>query len=87
MGYKSLSLVQVVFIALCAFSILDYGMTLTNPVDFADGLIFNQFMFTTEGVVGDLFKDIDFWGMIQFWAYCFFAVAICQLFKALGSDN
>ena len=62
-------------------------MVITNPVDFADGLIFNQFMFSTEGIVGDLLKDIDFWGMMQFWAYCFFAVAICQLFKALGSDK
>ncbi|MHA1966660.1 MAG: hypothetical protein ACW964_02545 [Candidatus Hodarchaeales archaeon] len=87
MGYKSLSLVQVVFIALCAFSVLDYGMQTSNPIDFADGLFFNQFMFTPDGIVGDLLKDIDLWGMIQFWAYCFFIVAICQLFKALGSDK
>ncbi len=87
MGYKSLSLIQVVFIALCAFSVLDFSVTAANPIDFADGLFFNQFMFTTDGIVGDIFKNHDFWGTMQFWAYCFFVVAICQLFKALGSDK
>lgn len=87
MSYKIYSLVQVVFISLCAFSVLDYGVQLTNPIDFADGLIFNQFMFTPDGLIGDLFKDIDLWGMLQFWAYCFFIVAICQLLKALGSKD
>ena len=87
MGYKSLSIIQFVFIALCAFSVLDLAVQTANPLDFADGLVFNQFMFTTEGIVGDIFKNHDFWGMMQFWAYCFFAVAICQLLKALGSDK
>jgi hypothetical protein len=87
MGYKSLSLVQVVFIAICAFSILDYGVQLTNPIDFSDGLIFNDIMFSDDGLIGDILKDIDFWGIFQFWAYCFFIVALCQLLKALGSDD
>ena len=68
MGYKSLSLVQVVFIAICAFSILDYGVQITNPIDFADGLIFNDIMFSDDGLIGDILKDIDFWGIFQFWA-------------------
>ncbi len=86
MSYKILSIVQFVFIFLCAFSILDFALLSTNPVDFADGLFFNQFMFTTDGLIGDLFKNHDFWGLYQFWSYCFFVVAFCQLFKALGSD-
>jgi hypothetical protein len=84
MGYKSLSLIQVVFITLAAISVLDYGYTLRV----GDGLIFNEFMFDPDtGIIGPILKDIDFWGVIQFWAYCFFVVAACQLGKALGSDK
>jgi hypothetical protein len=86
MGYRSLSLIQVVFITLCAISVLDYGYTLESGQ--SDGLLFNKIMFDeTDGILGPIFKDIDFWGEIQFWAYCFFIVAACQLGKALGSDK
>lgn len=80
MSYKVLSLIQVVFICLTAFSVLDYGYVLTTGD--SDGLVFNKIMFDEEGLIGEILKDIDFWGMLQFWAYCFFIVAICQLTKA-----
>ncbi|MFX0181477.1 MAG: hypothetical protein ACFE95_00245 [Candidatus Hodarchaeota archaeon] len=83
MSYKVLSLIQVVFICLTAFSVLDYGYLLTTgatPND--DSLFFNKIMFDDEGLIGGILKDIDFWGMLQFWSYCFFIVAICQLIKA-----
>ena len=80
-NYKLLSIVQVIFISLTAFSILDYGYQLTaNPS--GDGLFFNKIFFDGDGLIGSILKDFDFWGMLQFWAYCFFIVAICQLIKA-----
>ncbi len=86
MGYKSLSLIQVVFITLAAISDMDYGYTIDAGQP--DGLFFNKIMFDEEdGILGPIFKDIDFWGVIQFWAYCFFVVAACQLGKALGSKK
>ncbi len=85
MGYKSLSLIQFVFIFLCAFSLFDYGYAQTSGE--ADGLVFNKLLFDVDdGVIGPIFDGIDFWGIFQFWAYCFFIVAICQLLKALQSD-
>jgi hypothetical protein len=63
--------------------VLDYGYILTTDVTGdSDGLVFNKIMFDDEGLIGGILKDIDFWGMLQFWAYCFFIVAICQLIKA-----
>jgi hypothetical protein len=91
MGYRSLSLIQVVFIILAAISVLDFGYTqAVDPlgINNDDGLFFNKIMFDSDdGIIGPIFKDIDFWGAIQFWAYCFFIVAFCQLGKALGSKN
>jgi hypothetical protein len=91
MGYRSLSLIQVVFITLAAISVLDYGYTLkVDPIGLNDseGLFFNKIMFDPDnGIIGPILKDIDFWGVIQFWAYCFFVVAACQLGKALGSNK
>jgi hypothetical protein len=80
MSYKVLSLIQVVFICLTAFSVLDFGYESTTGD--SDGLVFNTIMFDDEGLIGGILKDIDFWDMFQFWAYCFFIVAICQLIKA-----
>jgi hypothetical protein len=87
MGYKTLSIIQFVFIALAAISVFDYGYIMTvDPLGLQDndGILFNKIMFDKDdGIIGPIFKDIDFWGVIQFWAYCFFIVAICQLIKAL----
>jgi hypothetical protein len=81
MSYKVFSLIQVIFIFFVAFSMLDYGYMATAGEP--DGLLFNKIMFdTTDGIIGELLKDIDFWGMFQFWGYCFLIVAICQLIKA-----
>ncbi|MHA1942121.1 MAG: hypothetical protein ACXACP_10385 [Candidatus Hodarchaeales archaeon] len=86
MGYKSLSLIQFIFIFLCAFSLLDFGYVQTSGE--VDGLVFNKLLFdTNDGIIGPLFDGIDFWGIIQFWAFCFFIVAICQLLKALQSSD
>ena len=91
MGYRTLSLIQVVFITLAAISVLDFGYTReVDPlgIENSDGLFFNKIMFDPDdGLIGPIFKDIDFWGVIQFWAYCFFIVAGCQLGKALGSKK
>ena len=91
MGYRSLSLIQVVFITLAAISVLDFGYTQqVDPLGLndSDGLFFNKIMFDPDdGLIGPILKDIDFWGHIQFWAYCFFVVAACQLGKALGSKK
>ncbi|MHA1946649.1 MAG: hypothetical protein ACXAC6_18085 [Candidatus Hodarchaeales archaeon] len=90
MGYRSLSLIQVVFITLAAISVLDFGYTQqVDPlgINNSDGLFFNKIMFDEDGLIGPILKDIDFWGAIQFWAYCFFVVAACQLGKALGSKK
>lgn len=87
MSYKSLSIIQVFFIALAAISVFDFGYIWTvDPLgtEDNDGILFNKILFDEdEGIIGPIFKDIDFWGVIQFWAYCFFIVAICQLIKAL----
>lgn len=86
MGYKTLSLIQFIFIFFCALSLLDYGYVTTSGE--ADGLVFNKAFFdTTDGIIGPIFEDFDFWGMVQFWAYCFFIVAICQLLKAMQSND
>jgi hypothetical protein len=83
MGYKTLSLIQVVFIALAAFSVLDFAYTTkTDPIGTGDGLLFNKLFFEDDGLFGFL-SDFEFWGTMHFWAYCFFIVAICQLVKAL----
>ncbi len=86
MSYKSLSIIQVIFISLVAISVLDFGYVSTvDPlgIEDSDGLFFNKILFDRdEGIIGPILKDIDFWGMMQFWAYCFFIVAICQLIKA-----
>jgi len=79
--YKLLSIIQVIFISLTAFSILDYGYQLTSD-PLGDGLLFNMVFFDSDGLIGSILKDFDFWGMLQFWAYCFFIVAICQIIKA-----
>ena len=87
MGYKSLSLIQVVFIVLAALSVLDFGILITNPLA-GDGLLINKLLFdTTDGIIGPILEDVDFWGIYQYIGYCMFIVAFCQLGKALGSDK
>ncbi|MFX0139615.1 MAG: hypothetical protein ACFFDN_38600 [Candidatus Hodarchaeota archaeon] len=81
MSYKVFSLIQVVFICLTAFSVLDYGYG-SDITPIGDGLFFNKIMFDETGIIGGILKDFDLWGMLQFWAYCFFIVALCQLIKA-----
>ncbi|MHA1942122.1 MAG: hypothetical protein ACW97P_10390 [Candidatus Hodarchaeales archaeon] len=88
MGYKSLSLIQVVFIILAALSVLDFGIGVTNPLGAGDGLLINKLLFDPDdGIIGPILKDIDFWGLYQYIGYCMFVVAFCQLGKALGSDK
>lgn len=79
--YKILSLIQVIFISLTAFSILDLGYEQTSET-WGEGLFFNRVFFYSDGLIGSILKDFDFWGPLQFWAYCFFIVAICQIIKA-----
>ncbi len=84
MSYKILSLVQVVFISLAAISVFDYGFTIAEGgvAGNNDGIMFNKILFGDDGPLGFL-KDVTLWGELQFWAYCFLIVAICQLIKAL----
>lgn len=83
MGYKGLSFVQTIFIFLASISVFDYGFGLAEAAlgHGDDGILINKFLFTTQGLIGDLLQDLTLWGMMQFWGYCFFIVAICQLIK------
>ena len=75
-AYQSLSIGQFFFILFCGFSVLDFGVGLSqiNEED-AHGLGFNELFFDdAEG---------PFWGTIQFWGYCMIIVAILQLLKAI----
>jgi hypothetical protein len=84
MSYKILSIIQVVFIFLLAFSWIDLGYVAASGQ--ADGLIFNSILFQPDGLIYEILKDIDFWGMYQFWGYCLLVVAICQLIKVFTVD-
>ena len=85
MGYKGLSLIQTVFITLASISVFDYGFSTAEAAmgHGDDGILFNQIMFATDGLIGNIFQDLTLWGMIQFWGYCFLIVAICQLIKSM----
>ncbi|MHA2363760.1 MAG: hypothetical protein ACXAC7_07365 [Candidatus Hodarchaeales archaeon] len=87
MGYKTLSLIQAVFIILTAISVLDFAYTLSRTGTTDDeGLIFNKTLFSSQdGILKSLYENDatkDWWGIYHFWAYCFFAVAIIQIIKA-----
>lgn len=82
MSYKIMSLIQVAFISLAAISVFDYGFTLAEGgSNNSDGIMFNKILFGDDEPLGFL-KDVTLWGELQFWAYCFIIVAICQLIKA-----
>jgi len=80
MSYKGLSLIQTVFIAIAGISVFDYGF---SELGTNDGIMINQILFSADGLIGNILQDITFWGMPQFWGYCFIIVAICQLIKSL----
>ena len=84
MSYKVLSLIQTIFITLASISVFDFGFSLAqgNAGEGTDGIFFNNIMFETGGLIADILQDFTLWGEIQFWGYCFFIVAICQLIKS-----
>jgi len=63
---------------------IDMGYSITTYQE--DGLIFNSILFRPDGLIYEILKSIDLWGVFQFWGYCLLAVAICQLIKVFTVD-
>ena len=78
--YSVLSIAQFFFIFICGFSVLDYGVMLSElGEDDNTGLGFNDLLF------GD--SESGFWNSFAFWGYCMMIVAILQLVKAFTVDD
>lgn len=83
MSYKTLSIIQVIFILLTALSLFDTGVVVAG----GDGILVNELLFDTDGLIGGIMQDFtDFWSATHLWAYCFMIVGIIQLIKALTVD-
>ena len=91
MGYKSLTIIQTIFIILLGFSILDYGVlfiqTTEDPFGDNQGLVFNYQLFYPDGIIGGIFEDLDeLWNINAFWGYLLLVIAILQLLKAKSAN-
>lgn len=84
MSYKTLSIIQAIFIILTALSLFDTGFVASGE----DGILVNELLFEDDGLIGGILNDAipEFWSAFQFWAYCFMIVAILQLLKATSVD-
>jgi hypothetical protein len=92
-SYKSLTLLQGIFILLCGISVLDFGLSFTN-FDFSSlgtpsGLGFNELFFSsTNGIIqGTPLANNDWWNYFDFWGYMFILVALIQIIKAFVGKN
>lgn len=92
MGYKTLTIIQMIFIILVGFSLVDLGVAngqeVENPLDPDNkGLFLNDQLFSTDGIIGGILEDLDqFWNIYAYWSYCLLAVAILQILKATSVD-
>ena len=75
--YKTLSLVQSVILFITAWSIIDYGYTLSH-LGTKQNLIINNALFCSPS---------DVWNTIVFWGYMAFIVGILEVIKALNSKD
>ncbi len=80
--YLILSSIQTFFILITAISVFDLGYS----GHVSKGLYFNHVLFHLEELP-KLITDSPFWGEFQFWGYCFFIVAVCQIMKALPIET
>ena len=77
MAYRILSIIQSLFIAVCGVSVLDLGLAFDDILsDSTSGFGFNELLFGNS--------ESLWWSFMSFWAYCFFAVALLQIIKAIA---
>lgn len=88
MSYKTLTMIQMIFIVIVGLSLVDYGVYYANFLEDPlnpdnKGLFLNDQLFSDDGIIGGILKDFNQqWNLYAYWSYCLLAVAICQLFKA-----